>query len=264
MSRPDLPKLNPTPSTSPTAAFPPSGTDTPPPPGGADAPGAHARGATGFTPIPVRTARTWHCRAAWVTLLTVIMLSIAVDLVSKHLAFDYVADRPVVVDRAHVLAVSASDPRLVNTLVPTHPPVVVVPRVLQFTLVLNPGAVFGIGPGQRWFFIAFTVVALTFGLLMFAKWTTPKDRWAHAAIGLLIGGGLGNLYDRLVYGCVRDFIHPLPDWNWPGGMTIRGNTAVWPYVSNVADLLLLIGIAMLLVHLWRKDRGESAAPRPPA
>jgi signal peptidase II len=196
---------------------------------------------------------------AWITLLAVTLLSIAVDLVSKHLAFYYVADKPLVVERAHVMAVSSADPRMVNSLVPRHEPVVVIPDLLHFTLVLNPGAVFGIGPGQRWFFIAFTVVALAFGLLMFAKWTTARDRWAHAAIGLLIGGGLGNLYDRLVYGCVRDFIHPLPDWKWPGGFSVRGNTAIWPYVSNVADLLLLIGIAILLVHLWRKDRSEAAA-----
>lgn len=232
--------LNPTPSTTPAS----------------QAAVSHTPNVDGSERVPVRGERTWHSRAAWVTLLAAVSLSIAVDLVSKHLAFYYVADRPVVVDRARVLAVSIADPRLVNTLVPPHPPVVVIPHVLEFTLVLNPGAVFGIGPGKRWFFIAFTVVALTFGLLMFAKWTAPKDRSAHAAIGLLIGGGLGNLYDRIVHGCVRDFIHPLPDLNWPGGMTVLGNTAVWPYVSNVADLLLLIGIAMLLVHLWRKDRRE--------
>jgi signal peptidase II len=196
-------------------------------------------------------------------LLVVTLLSIVVDLASKHLAFYYVADKPLVVERTHVLAVSAADPRMVNSLVPQHPPMVVLPKLLHFTLVLNPGAVFGIGPGQRWFFIAFTVVALAFGLLMFAKWTAPRDRWAHAAIGLLIGGGLGNLYDRLTYGCVRDFIHPLPDWKWPSGSPFRANTPIWPYVSNVADLLLLIGIAILLIHLWRKDRGAvTIAPAP--
>lgn len=205
-------------------------------------------------------ASAWRSRAGWITVLTVAVLSIVVDLASKHLAFVHVADAPVVLTRADVLAMSSADPRLVTTLIPPHPPVIVVPDALHFTLVLNPGAVFGIGPGQRWFFVAFTVVALAFGLLMFARWTTAKDRFAHAAIGLLIGGGLGNLYDRLTYGCVRDFIHPLPGWRWPGGVTIGGNAEIWPYVSNVADLLLLIGIGMLLVHLWRKDRAAAARP----
>jgi signal peptidase II len=120
--------------------------------------------------------------------------------------------------------------------------------------VLTPGAVFGMGPGQRWFVIGFTLLALGFGMLMFAKWTTASDRFAHIAIGLLIGGGLGNLYDRLTLGCVRDFLHPLPGWKWPRGWTLAGTNEVWPYVSNLADLFLLIGILMLLLHLWRRDR----------
>lgn len=205
---------------------------------------------------------TWRSRGGWLTVITVCMLSIVVDLASKYWAFRNVAGGPVAVERDKVVAILTTQPRLLNeSLIPAHPPKVVVPDLLHFTLVLNPGAVFGIGPGQRWFFVAFTVVALSFGMLMFAKWTAPKDRFAHAAIGLLIGGGLGNLYDRLVYGCVRDFIHPLPGWNWPGGITIRGNAAIWPYVSNVADALLLVGIGMLLIHLWRKDRAEAHASR---
>lgn len=197
------------------------------------------------------------------TIASVTALSIIADLASKSIAFARVMSTPVVVDRQSVLKVAEIDARMVNSLVPAHEPLVVVPGLLHFTLVLNPGAVFGIGPGQRWFFIAFTVVALAFGLLMFAKWTTAKDRFAHAAIGLLIGGGLGNLYDRLVFGCVRDFIHPLPGWKWPGGIRIRGNADIWPYVSNVADLLLLIGIGMLLVHLWRRDKQHAHASAGP-
>lgn len=197
-------------------------------------------------------------------MLIVAALSVFADLASKNLVFHYLLDRPVAVVREQVLERAAENPRLISTLIPDHKPVRVVPELLDFTLVLNPGAVFGIGPGKRWFFIAFTVVALAFGLMMFARWTTTRDRWAHAAIGLLIGGGLGNLYDRLTYACVRDFIHPLPGWNWPFSLNllvidVRRGSPVWPYVSNVADLLLLIGIGMLLVHLWRRDKSSSQA-----
>ena len=197
---------------------------------------------------------TLRDRAAWVTLLVTIALSLGLDLGSKAAAFRYVAGRPVEVVREHVLEVSKSDPRMVTTLVPLHDARVVVPEVLHFTLVLNPGAVFGIGPGKRWFFVGFTGLALAFGLGVFGLWTKPRDRMAHVGIGLLIGGGLGNLYDRLVYGCVRDFLHPLPGWEWPGGRKFMGTSEVWPYVSNVADLFLLIGILMLMVHLWKRDR----------
>lgn len=196
----------------------------------------------------------WRSRRAWLVLVATAILSLVADLGSKSLAFEHVASAPVVVDRAAVLQIAQTDPKLINNLVPSHEPLVVVPHLLHFTLVLNPGAVFGTGPGKRWFFVGFTIVALGFGLFMFAKWCSTRDTWAHAGIGLLIGGGIGNLYDRLLYACVRDFLHPLPGWKWPGGMTFRGTPEVWPYVSNVADALLLVGIGILLVFLWKKDR----------
>lgn len=198
---------------------------------------------------------------AWTVLIVTIILSLVIDLGSKHIAFKRVAGQPVVVEREQVLAVSREDPRMVTTLVPIHPARVVIPQALEFTLVLNPGAVFGIGPGKRWFFVGFTLLALVFGFGMFSMWTGPRDRWAHAGIGLLIGGGLGNLYDRLVYGCVRDFLHPLPGWEWPNGWKPMGSSEIWPYVSNVADLFLLIGIVILMAHLWRKDRAAKPAAK---
>ncbi|MEM0984390.1 MAG: signal peptidase II [Planctomycetota bacterium] len=185
--------------------------------------------------------------AALLFLLVTIVLGTASDLWSKHAAFAHVADQPVAVEREAVLATKP-----LQSLIPPHEPVTAIPSVLEFTLVLNPGAVFGLGAGQRWIFIAFTAIALVVGWLLFAKWTRPKDHIAHVSIGLLVAGGLGNLYDRLVHGCVRDFIHPLPGVDLPFGVTWpNGASEVWPWVSNVADLWLLIGIGVLLVLSWR-------------
>jgi lipoprotein signal peptidase len=47
-------------------------------------------------------------------------------------------------------------------------------------------------------------------------------------------------------------------------MKILGNEEVWPYVSNLADLFLLIGIVMLLIHLWRRDRAAEKSVDAPA
>jgi signal peptidase II len=195
----------------------------------------------------------WRSRRAWILLITIALAATAVDLASKWIAFRTVADAPVAVSRQDVLS---TPPGLItDRLVPDHEPVIVIPHVLEFRLVLNPGAVFGIGAGQRWFFVGFTAVALAFGLWMFARWTSARDASAHIAIGLVISGGLGNLYDRLRFGCVRDFIHPLPGVKFPFGWRPLGPSGeVWPYISNVADLALLIGIGMLLVFLWRRDR----------
>ena len=205
-------------------------------------------------PTPAPPRRAGRCKRAWMLFLVVLVTTLAADLISKQLAFDYVADTPVSIDREDVLSTMAQDPRLLQTLVPTHSPMVVVPKVLQFQLVLNSGAVFGAGQGRRWFFIGFTLVALAFAFTMFVRWHDAKDRLSIAALAMIVSGGLGNLYDRVLFACVRDFIHPLPDVSLPFGIRWpSGDPAVWPYVSNVADAFLLIGIAILLIRLWRAE-----------
>lgn len=191
----------------------------------------------------------WRSRRAWVLLLTTITLALVADLATKVIAFERIAPVPVRVDREAVLAVDHP-----GRLIPPHEPVVVLPYVLEFTLVLNRGAVFGIGAGKRWFFIGFTIVAVGFVLWLFGRATRAGDWASHVAAGLLIGGGVGNLYDRIRFACVRDFIHPLP------GVRVAGRE-VWPYVSNVADLFVLIGIAVLLAKSWR---GHHDGGQPPA
>jgi len=195
-------------------------------------------------------------RAAWVRLLGTAALGAAGDLVSKSIAFARIADQPVTLRRSDVLAAGAEG---VRRLVPPHEPVKVIPHLLEFRLVLNPGAVFGVGPGRRWFFVLFSLIAIGMGLWAFLKWTQPKDRWAQIGLGLVFAGAVGNLYDRLVFGMVRDFLHPLPGvmlpfgWSWPSGAR-----EVWPWVSNIADAALLVGIALLVVHLWRS--GSTVEP----
>jgi len=172
-------------------------------------------------------------------------------------AFASIASDPVRIRRAEVINLT-SQGRGLEALLPFHTPHTVAPGVLEFQLVLNQGAVFGLGGGRRWVFILFTVVAITVGLWAFGRWTPARDRLAHISIGLVLGGGLGNVYDRLVYACVRDFIHPLPGvrlpfgWHWPNDPT--GD--IWPWVSNVADLFLIVGVAGLMLSMWRTPKAE--------
>lgn len=191
-------------------------------------------------------------RSAWLTLALTVAAALAIDIGTKYAAFQWVADQPVAVVRGDVLA---AGPGRLALLIPQHEPVVVVPHLLNLQLVLNAGAVFGAGQGKRYFFIGFTVVALGFALWMFGKWTDRRHALSHIAIGLIIAGGLGNLYDRLRYACVRDFLHPLPTARLPFGLSWpNGDANLWPYVSNVADAFLLIGIGVLIVRLWLSER----------
>ncbi|MFK7759068.1 MAG: signal peptidase II [Phycisphaerales bacterium] len=201
--------------------------------------------------IPAKTIRS---KRAWFWFMGTIIFGIITDLLSKSLAFTHVAGTQVHIDRTRVM----TEPNLGN-LIPYHESVVVIPKLLDFTLVLNPGAVFGIGAGQRWFFVIFTLIAISVAFSLFIKWTKPRDWYAHMGFGLIISGGLGNLYDRVLFACVRDFIHPLPGMKLPFGITWPkgGSDEVWPYVSNIADLYLLIGIGLLLVFTWRQPAPQT-------
>jgi len=206
--------------------------------------------------IALSSARS---KGAWARLLVVAAGGAGVDVFTKWIAFSRVASVPMSVNRHDVLA---AGPRGIGGLIPPHNPAVAIPHVLEFRLVLNPGAVFGVGAGQRWFFVGFTAIAISLALWAFVKWTRPIDRWAHIGLGLVIAGGVGNLYDRLRFGCVRDFLHPLPGVSLPFGLVWpSGAPELWPWVSNVADALLLIGIGLLTLHMWKLDAAHRAAAK---
>ena len=98
---------------------------------------------------------------------------------------------------------------------------------------------------------SFAVVAV------FGWWTQARSHLAHVAIGLILAGGLGNLYDRVVIGAVRDFLHMMPRWELPLGLAWPGGTTeVFPWVFNVADVLLLLGMTLLLIHVHFVDRKQ--------
>ena len=77
---------------------------------------------------------------------------------------------------------------------------------------------------------------------------------------MLLAGVLGNLYDRVMFRYVRDMIHAVPGWRWPAGIHKALPflpTDVFPYIFNVADSLLCVGVGVLLVSSF-------FAPREPA
>ncbi|MFT6327710.1 MAG: signal peptidase II [Crocinitomicaceae bacterium] len=114
-------------------------------------------------------------------------------------------------------------------------PVYVLP-VFDLTLLYNRGAAFSFlaneGGWQRWFF---TVIAIGVSsvLTVWLMKLKPNEKLLSIALALVIGGALGNLYDRLAYGHVIDFIHLHWDDNY------------FP-AFNIADSAITLGAAMLL------------------
>ena len=196
--------------------------------------------------------RTWASARCWAVLLVVVAIGLTADLWTKSWAFETVAGQPVVVSRHALLDNPDYNP------IPFHEGVVLVPgRMLNLHLVLNSGAVFGIGSEQRAFFIIFTVLAVMIAIYIFGWQTRCKSILAHIGIGLVLAGALGNLWDRLALGRVRDFLHLFPDRHLPFGLNwFGGGSEVFPWVFNIADVLLLAGMAVLLVHLHFSDQQD--------
>ena len=201
---------------------------------------------------PTSDQSTWSSPGCWLLLLVVMVAGLSADLISKQWAFNSVAGKPVLVERNVLIENPGFNP------IPPHQSMVVIPgRMLNFHLVLNSGAVFGIGSEQRGFFIGFTIVAIIVALYIFGWQTRRSSIMAHVGIGLVMAGALGNLWDRLAIGRVRDFLHMFPGRHLPFGLQWPGGgSEVFPWVFNIADVLLLCGMGILLIHLHLADRRE--------
>jgi signal peptidase II len=116
---------------------------------------------------------------------------------------------------------------------------------IHLTGVWNPGVSFGFLQAQhdlvRWLLVAFSIVVSIF----LAIWVRRSDRPLFAvAVGLLMGGAIGNVIDRIRIGAVADFIDASRLW--------------FPWIFNVADSAISIGICLLLLDMLRQDGAERA------
>jgi signal peptidase II len=197
---------------------------------------------------PIKPAR--RSILAWATLFLVLSVGLWLDLSSKAWSFATVAGEPVTLEYDEVITGEFT--------IPWHEGRRAVSGdLLDFHLVLNRGAVFGIGQGRRAVFVGFTLIAVGVAVAVFGWWTQARSHLAHVAIGLILAGGLGNLYDRVMIGAVRDFLHMMPRWELPLGLSWPGGTTeVFPWVFNVADVLLLLGMTLLLIHVHFADRKQ--------
>jgi signal peptidase II len=109
--------------------------------------------------------------------------------------------------------------------------------VLNWTLAYNYGAAFSFlhdaGGWQRWFFAIIAFVVST-GLTSMVGKIRPQSQVFGLAIALLLGGAIGNVYDRIAYGYVIDFIHVYyQTWHFP--------------IFNIADCAITYWCIMLII-----------------
>lgn len=111
---------------------------------------------------------------------------------------------------------------------------VLIPGVLRFTYVENRGMAFGMLSDHRWVFMLLSVVGIA--LIGAYMWFYVKDRMGRIALSLIIGGGIGNMIDRVAYGFVVDFIDfYLFDF--------------WVWVFNIADSAVCIGAGLFMLYI---------------
>ena len=114
---------------------------------------------------------------------------------------------------------------------------VLINNVVSLTLIQNTGAGFGILKGFNIFLIIISLLII--GAIFYCYKKIPERKYMYVAVGLLLGGAVGNLIDRILYGYVVDFIN----FGW------------WP-AFNVADSAITVGVVLLGIEILR-DRNSN-------
>jgi signal peptidase II len=154
---------------------------------------------------------------------------LAFDLVTKTIAFARIGPPPAAV-------------------------VSVIPRVLEFQTSQNTGALWGLGaslPFSSLIFAGLSVVAAVIICYWLFFLGAASSRVLTVALGLIMAGAMGNCYDRLVFGHVRDFVHFHVD-------PINFDCAIF----NFADNMLVLGALTLVLYALRPE--ETAPAEPPS
>ena len=110
------------------------------------------------------------------------------------------------------------------------------------TYVQNRGAAFGLFYGKLWFLIPVSILLVI--LMMYYYYREQKSEWLKIPLGLIIGGSLGNIFDRIFRGYVVDFI----DFKF------------WP-VFNLADTMINIGVFLIILKMiFHKEKKDVSRP----
>lgn len=115
-----------------------------------------------------------------------------------------------------------------------------IPNILNITYIRNEGVAFGMFAGLQWLFVALTVILLA-AIIFYMFKKRPKSKLFYITAALIIGGGIGNLIDRVAYGYVVDYL----------------SLTFFRPVCNFADYCIVIGVILLAVYLlFLADREE--------
>ena len=147
----------------------------------------------------------------WVQILTgflVIAFIVLFDQITKHLAFIHLSGRTT--------------------------SLVVIPHVINFRYLTNSGAAWGMLSDQRWIYMSISIAAILAILYLLFRLRKSRDPLLKTALLFFVGGGIGNMIDRIANGYVIDFLE-FGFMDFP--------------VFNVADSFVTIAAALMIVYL---------------
>ncbi len=132
-----------------------------------------------------------------------------------------------------------------------HGRVNVIDGFFEITPALNPGIIFGIAPGASGILV--WIAALAIPAIAAVYLSLRKPAWiSTVALGLILGGAIGNAADRVAFGAVRDFL----TFYWAPGRP-------W-HTFNIADSCIVVGVALLSTEmLFSGKHAKSEGPREP-
>lgn len=193
--------------------------------------------------------------------LVVSVVALAADLGSKHVAFRSLLDDPALAPQVRAGHAMGLEPH--EILARLHVERHVMPG-LRLTLSTNRGVVFGLRPHRsptvrRWIIGVATVLCTALVGVFFA--TSPRRAsWTHIALALILAGALGNLYDRLLGSVVLPGLPEAPIRHQVRDF-INCSDLYWPYVFNIADVWLVVGVGMMVLA-WARSTMTSRRDAP--
>ena len=140
-----------------------------------------------------------------------------------------------VVIMALIVALDQISKWLVVANIPLHESVDVIPGVFKFTYIRNDGAAFGMLDDARWVFMILSTVAIV-GVIAYMFVKKPQSKLLCISLAFMVGGGIGNMIDRICLGYVVDFLD------------FCAFPKLWKWNFNIADSFVVVGAGMLM--LW--------------
>ena len=133
---------------------------------------------------------------------------------------------------------------IISNLMDVYDSIIIIKDFFYITYVRNTGAAWSIFSNNTWLVILFSLIIIMFICIYIYK-NKPRTRFESFGYSMILGGALGNLFDRIIYGYVIDFFDfYIFGYDYP--------------IFNVADIFIVIGVLLLVICVWRDNDGNKS------